>query len=108
MAGYNIKIAAGTDLATSDFKVVQGKVAQLVGFGFLAGGDTMEVLVSYDGGTNYEPCYDGDGNAVLLGKGGAAGIRNPVNLIGPGFFRVQRTAGKTDSIGAALVEETND
>lgn len=103
MAGYSELIAAGTDLATADFKVQEGKVVQLVGFGFLLAGDTLDVLASYDGGTNFEPCYDENGNAVLVGAGGVAGVRNPVNLIGPGYFRVQRAAGKTDSIGVALV-----
>ena len=106
MAGSNIVITAGTTLANKEFHVPKGSVVQLVGFGFVAAGDTFDVQVSYDRGDNYVPCYDDGGNLVLVGAGGAAGIRNPVNLIGPGFFNVKRVAGKTDDIGCALIETT--
>jgi len=106
MAGYTELIAAGTTLATSDFKVEVGTIVQLVGFGYVSAGDTFDVLVSYDGGTTYVACFDENGNAVKVGAGGSPGIRNPVNLIGPGFFQVKRAAGKTDSIGVALIDTT--
>jgi len=43
MAGYTELIAAGTTLATANFKVEEGKVVSLVGFGFVAAGDSFDV-----------------------------------------------------------------
>ena len=107
MAGNSILIAAGTGAATADFKLNAGQVAQLTGFGFGGvNGDTIRVLTSYDGGTNYERSFDGSGTEILIGGAGAVSPRNPVLVEGPGFFRVERVASTTDSVGVAVTVST--
>lgn len=97
-----VLVAAQTAAASAKFVVPPGYVVSLVGWGF-SGTDKVPVEASYDGGTNYVPCYGDDGNAVVIGAGGSAGVRNPVNVMGPGYFRVNKgvTSG---TVGVAITE----
>ena len=104
MAGNSILIAAGTATATAQFKLNEGEVGQLTGFGFVAAAETISVQASYDGGVNYVDCFDNSGVQVLIGGSDAAVPRNPILVEGPGFFQVTRTGVTTDSIGVALTQ----
>jgi hypothetical protein len=104
MAGYTELLAAGTTAATADFKVSAGYISQIVGFGFVSSADQIAILTSYDGGTTYVSSYDGNGVEVAVAGSGGANPRNPVNVMGPGFYRLSRASGGTDSIGAALIQ----
>jgi len=90
-------IITATTLAStsSAFYIAQGDVATLGIEPDVAAGETADVQVSVDG-TTYKDYLDGTSTVQL------STAQNAVQLQGPGWYKVQKTATATSTCGVYL------